>query len=664
LSFDEYIAHGWRLCLIQPGGKAPLDKGWNARGAPQPTIPPGYGAGLMHVESGTCALDIDMLTVADAWLTARGMDLDSLLTAPTAVRISSGRTGRAKLLYRLPHPLQSKKTAPFQQVSPKTGKIETYTALDFRCATRDGLSMQDVLPPTIHPDTGKPYVWQYGDDLTGSWRNLPMLPPELLAIWQSLLVAPEVEQPADAPKGAAPDELRALLDHFDPNDAYNEWLEVGMALHWETRASRDGLLLWNEWSCKASGPNKYQGMADLEPHWRSFRLDTPNPITLGSLLARRKALASDFPLVPVSTTAPVQSNGRRKFQKLNFEDFINGEPPEWIVDGVLPKATIGALYGASGSGKSFLGTDLGLHIAEGRPWRGRAVKQLCVVYLIAEGVAGGRLRLRTARDELHFNAAGFSIIEDTPNLLDKTDPPILARELVEGERPGLVIVDTLAQTTPGADENSAKDMSVALEHCKLIHLATGAMVLLIAHAGKDETRGMRGWSGIKAAMDVEIECTDTQPNTPGSLRVAKITKLKDGEEGLSFPFRLRGVGKSCVVEHTDEQPQKGRAKKLSTIAAILHSVLTDKLGIGGGVSARIEDVIEDALPQTGAEAGRENEMRSKLRNTLRDFTGPNAGFLFEGALIKKRGGSVADFALHPVSGIDPAPAQADNSDLL
>lgn len=301
MTFADYVRHGWRLCAIAPGSKGPASKGWNLR---ERSITDAsriqHGAGLCHAWSGTCALDIDNYEVARAWLAAHGIELDALLTDPRCVQITSGRAGRAKLIYALAEPLASVKTAPFQAMSPKSGKLETYTALDFRCASKEGLTVQDVLPPSIHPDTGNPYAWKYADDLIGDWRNLPPLPAALEALWRAQL-APATETPPTpvAPTGTGFPELEALLASQDPNLAYNEWLKVGMALHHETGGSNAGLALWNHWS---AGSAKYQGIADLEPHWRSFNAKAENPVTLGSLRRERVASADDFPIVPAGTT--------------------------------------------------------------------------------------------------------------------------------------------------------------------------------------------------------------------------------------------------------------------------------------------------------------------------------------------------------------------------
>lgn len=306
LSFAEYVQHGWTLCAIPPGGKRPLTKGWQERANGITNVEYArhlVGAGLCHAWSGTCAIDIDNLAVASKWLATRGAKctLEALLESPTAVRISSGRAGRAKLLYGLSAPLTSVKTAPFFDISPNTGNLQEYTALDFRSATKDGLSVQDTLPGTIHPDTGKPYEWAYNDALFGTWRNLPELPEALKDVWLSLLDSRITNEAPAAPLGAGFDEMRALLAQHDPNVDYSEWLRIGMAIHHETKGSRDGLLLWNDWSARADGPGKYKGISDLEPHWRSFNSNTANAVTIGGLRAEAVATVEEFGLVPVGT---------------------------------------------------------------------------------------------------------------------------------------------------------------------------------------------------------------------------------------------------------------------------------------------------------------------------------------------------------------------------
>ena len=231
---------------------------------------------------------------------------------------------------------------------------------------------------------------------------------------------------------------------------------------------------------------------------------------------------------------------RKRFAFSQWAQYTQRKPVEWLVKGVLPKAEIGALFGASGAGKSFFALDLLAAVARGVEWRGRTVRQGAVAYVCAEG-AGGFARRMEAYSEYHGieepQHLPFYVLGDSPNLMERTD----VRDLQDGLRDlppvSVIVVDTLAQTTPGANENSGEDMGRALGHCRALHKATGAMVLLIGHAGKDADRGMRGWSGIKGALDVEILV-----ERDGQRRAATITKLKDGEgEGEEFAFHLHGV---------------------------------------------------------------------------------------------------------------------------
>jgi hypothetical protein len=300
--WQEYLDHGWQLCHIPPGTKGPRHEGWNAKGAPFDDT--ARGAGLCHAYSGTCALDIDDLERSIAYMRERGFDLEALLAAPESVQIVSGKANRAKLLFRLASPLPSQNFCPWIG-KDKNGKDITYHAFELRCANRNGTTVQDVLPPTMHPETCKPYEWRYGDDLTGMWQNLPTLPAALEALWrESAAPAVAASAKAELQAGAEHVEMATLLAGLDPNMPYPEWYKVGMAVHHETKGSNAGFNLWDAWSATGS---KYKGSADLVPHWRSYKWDAKNPVTIGSLRRSAVAVASQFPIVPDAMSAEVES---------------------------------------------------------------------------------------------------------------------------------------------------------------------------------------------------------------------------------------------------------------------------------------------------------------------------------------------------------------------
>ena len=222
------------------------------------------------------------------------------------------------------------------------------------------------------------------------------------------------------------------------------------------------------------------------------------------------------------------------------------------------------VYGQSGAGKSFFVLDLVATVARGVEWRERKVRQANVLYVCAEGAGGFRSRGKAYSQ--HHNAdlsSALYMVPAAPNFLRKDDPSEI---IAEAERVGaeLIVIDTLAQVTPGVDENSS-EIGKALAQCRRVHEATGAMVCLVHHAGKDLGKGARGWSGIRAAVDMEIEVADAG----NEVRVARITKMKDGREGEEFAFKLTPVCvgfdadddeiESCVVEAADARLVRRKA---------------------------------------------------------------------------------------------------------
>jgi hypothetical protein len=121
----------------------------------------------------------------------------------------------------------------------------------------------------------------------------------------------------------------------------------------------------------------------------------------------------------------------------------------------------------------------------------------------------------------------------------------------------LVVVDTVARAMPGGSENDAQDMGRLVRGADRIKEQTGAAVLLIHHAGKDSTKGARGSSALRAAVDTEIEVTESD-----GVHIATITKQRDLDtRGQSVAARFLPVplGKNqwgeirsaCVVERED-----------------------------------------------------------------------------------------------------------------
>ena len=268
VSFDSYIRNGWRLVPIPPNTKGPASKDWNLKEkclTSSADIPPGWGAGLAHAYNGTMALDIDNLEDGIEFLSSKGIDLQALLNAPDAVTIESGVNGHAKLIYKMPFglALNSKK---LMKSSPD-GK--RYNYLDFRCSTRNELTVQDVLPPSIHPDTLQPYRWGGA----GRYDRVPTIPDKLLFLWQSLLTEEDHRPVTTAPVTPGSTswaDIVLALNHIDPDIDRTDWVNIGMALH-HAGTTTDNMSqafdTFNHWSSQGK---KYRGVREIETVWRSF----------------------------------------------------------------------------------------------------------------------------------------------------------------------------------------------------------------------------------------------------------------------------------------------------------------------------------------------------------------------------------------------------------
>ena len=237
--------------------------------------------------------------------------------------------------------------------------------------------------------------------------------------------------------------------------------------------------------------------------------------------------------------------------------------PDRLVKRLLGTGSLCVITGEPACGKSFLATDLAIHIALGWAWFGRPVTSGSVLLVAGEGVAGisNRLAAYRKRHELPAEVA-FVVVPVAANLGPEgqdAQKVIDAASIIEartGKALQLVIVDTLARSMGAGDENSAQDMGAFIGACDRIRIGTGATVLIIHHRGKSQA-GARGSSALMGAVDTAIEVERRDDG-----RVAKVTKQKDGADGeeLGFDLVVVEIGSdedgepitTCIVQPSDE----------------------------------------------------------------------------------------------------------------
>ncbi|MEO8401061.1 MAG: AAA family ATPase [Gammaproteobacteria bacterium] len=273
-----------------------------------------------------------------------------------------------------------------------------------------------------------------------------------------------------------------------------------------------------------------------------------------------------------------------RYQLLTGDELISAPPMQWIITGVIPASGLVALFGPSGSGKSFLILDMMLSISSGEPiWFGHRVVMSPVTYVCLEGEAGLGKRLKAwsvyfkkpIPSHLKFVTQPFDLLSD--DVFELADAIIAA-----GGGGGVVVLDTLNRAAPGADENSSIDMGRIISATKKLQNILGGVIVIVHHTGKDLTRGLRGHSSLFAALDGAIEVA----NTP-KRRGLSIAKSKDDVSGISNSFILEVVTididadgnniTSCVVlsDSSSVLPERqvtlGRNQKIAmkTIDALL-----------------------------------------------------------------------------------------------
>ena len=273
----------------------------------------------------------------------------------------------------------------------------------------------------------------------------------------------------------------------------------------------------------------------------------------------------------------------------------------WVVKGIIPRHGIGAMFGRSGSGKTFLATDIGLHVAAGIPWRGHRIVQMEVAYCSMEAGRMGGNRIHAWM--LHHGRPwppGFRISPVILNLRStRADAEALAADIKKRcKRVGLVVIDTLSRAMCGGNENSSDDMGALVSHCEWLAAELDCFVMLVHHCGKDEARGLRGHTSLLGAINTEIEVKRQR----GDVGTATITKQRDGADGTEFAFDLERVllghddegdeVSSCVAICADsaDVPKESRSKKLPDGMQVALNALTKALGDAGKVPSACDHI--------------------------------------------------------------------------
>jgi hypothetical protein len=262
------------------------------------------------------------------------------------------------------------------------------------------------------------------------------------------------------------------------------------------------------------------------------------------------ATASMFPAAAPGVIKLAQIDNSQVIGPKQLDDIADEKPTgSYILKYMLERNSFAQIFGASGEGKTFVGLDIGYHVAANRPWFGKRVKGGPVLYLPYEGDV--RNRMRALQKKLgHARGFPFYVDEACYNLREPVDQRRLGEAIAKlPQAPVLIIIDTFARAMMGADENSAQDVGLFIQAADTLRRDTGACVLVIHHSGKNRAAGARGSTALRGALDTSYEIDN---------KTIIVDKRKEGagDETLRFKLTVVNVGvddegdalTSCIVE--------------------------------------------------------------------------------------------------------------------
>jgi hypothetical protein len=248
---------------------------------------------------------------------------------------------------------------------------------------------------------------------------------------------------------------------------------------------------------------------------------------------------------------------------------LSAPATEWLVDNILPRASVTLLAGEPGSYKTWLALALLRGVAAGGNFLGRKCAQASVLYLDRENpLAVMRERLAVLGiDSLAAPPAGAGVsaaagsrvwggwLGDAPPGIGD----IRLLEIARARRP-LIVFDSLIRFHAAADENSASEMAMVMGDLRALANA-GATVVALHHKPKSEGSHYRGSSDIAGGVDMAWAVS--RDRDAGLLRLECFKSRYAEEFSLTLRPELGSMGDFLVTDSPEASTEQTDVEKLA-----------------------------------------------------------------------------------------------------
>ena len=236
--------------------------------------------------------------------------------------------------------------------------------------------------------------------------------------------------------------------------------------------------------------------------------------------------------------------------------------PTWIVQGIIPAATVVLVAGDAGVGKSVMNLSEGLHVALGRPFFGHPTTQTRVLYFDEENSRPDvkaylqQLWVGMGQPDRDLIKPWFHL--EHFSLGDKAWPAKMLA-LAKAYQPGLIYVDTATSALAIAEENDnaeAQRTVQALRHV-MEDCGSGPAIKILKHAKYVSGGGHGKGSGTRRTIRGAKAWLGAVDQTMFHIRAVGAPKANGLHTTLLVPDKKRAFGlRGNIRIEPDEVPGK------------------------------------------------------------------------------------------------------------